>query len=876
MQGQPTGMWAKLEQSPDHKILAWHPLLAHSADVAAMLEALLTRTLLGNRLAALIGQSNLSPVQIARLCVLAAIHDAGKANHGFQRKGLREGSPRSWANHLTPLIDALNSRDPEATAIAEALGIYDIAADGWFEDDDLEPILLATWGHHGSPIKAQYSFDPTLWTATEQRDPLAELTRLKLAIRTWFPDAFNNSTEPFPTSTPFQHAFNGLLTLADWLASDIRFFPFAKSLDDRIADARSFADKAVRAFDLDPTPTRKALDHILENRPLGFDRISPYPPRPLQQAFLDIPLHTAGSLVTLESDTGSGKTEAAILYYLRLFQAGLVDGMYFALPTRSAASQIYRRVHEAVQIAFGPDHAPPVVQAVAGYIAADNTTAERLPEFKVLWNDDDRERWRYRGWAAEHPKRYFAAPVAIGTIDQALLSCLKVSHAEMRATALTRQLLVIDEVHASDTYMGKLLEFVLDHHLATGGHALLMSATLGSALRSRLENPVPQHPPSPDLAAAFPYPLIRHSDASRKKPQSIAVPPAAYSKTVDLTTAPQAENPADIAQLAIAAAADGARVLIIRNTVAGCLAVQHELETLLPSDSPLLFGIHQTPAPHHSRFAADDRKSLDLAIEQAFGKDSTRQQIIAVATQTVEQSLDIDADILITDLCPIDVLLQRIGRLHRHADRTRPAGFERAQCIVLLPEVTTLEPYIVHDGQGKGPHGLGTVYSDLRILEATWKLIDDQPTWTIPAMNRQLVEAATHPEILQQFAVHSDAWQLHNQEVSGKKAAHNSIADLHYIDRKKPFGDQTFSRETSDKIQTRLGENDRLIHFDPPFTGPFGNTISQLKTAERFCRGALDDALPTDIQHQPGTTRFRFGPNLFIYDRHGLRLDSSQ
>lgn len=121
MQGQPTGMWAKLEQSPDHKILAWHPLLAHSADVAAMLEALLTRTLLGNRLAALIGQSNLSPVQIARLCVLAAIHDAGKANHGFQRKGLREGSPRSWANHLTPLIDALNSRDPEAEAIAEAL-----------------------------------------------------------------------------------------------------------------------------------------------------------------------------------------------------------------------------------------------------------------------------------------------------------------------------------------------------------------------------------------------------------------------------------------------------------------------------------------------------------------------------------------------------------------------------------------------------------------------------------------------------------------------------------------------------------------------------------------------------------------------------------
>lgn len=841
-----------------------------------MLEALLTRTLLGKRLAKLLGQQTLTSVQIARLCVLAAIHDAGKVNHGFQRKGTQE--PGTRANHLTPLIDALNaSTYPQASEIAEALGIYDIADAGWFDEYDLEPILLATWGHHGAPIKPQYGFDPTLWTANDNRDPIAELERLKLATRRWFPVAFTDSAPPFPTSTAFQHAFNGLLTLADWLGSDTRFFRFAETLDDRIDDARRYAARAIEAFGLDATAARTNLGQL----PICFDRISTYPPRPLQQAILNMPLHETGSLVTLESDTGSGKTEAAILYYLRLLQAGRVDGMYFALPTRSAASQIYRRVHQALQKAFGPEHCPPVVQAVAGYIAADATQATRLPDFEVLWHDDDRERWRFRGWAAEHPKRYFAAPVAIGTIDQALLSCLKVSHAEMRATALSRQLLIIDEVHASDAYMGKLLEFVLDHHLATGGHALLMSATLGSALRSRLETPVPQHPPAPELASAFPYPLIRHSDASRKHPQSIAVPPTTYSKTVVLNTAPQAENPADIAQLAIAAAADGARVLIIRNTVAGCLAVQHALEKHLEqptsSASPLLFGIDQTPAPHHSRFAADDRRTLDRAIEQAFGKDSKRQQIIAVATQTVEQSLDIDADLLITDLCPIDILLQRIGRLHRHQDRARPAGFERAQCIVLLPETETasLEPFIHHDGTARGPHGLGTVYGDLRILEATWKLIDQRPTWTIPTMNRELVEAATHPENLQQFAVQSDAWQLHTQQVAGIKAAHNIIAGVHNINRNKPFGDETFSRDASEKIQTRLGEYDRLLNFDPPIPGPFGSKISQLKLAEHFCKGVAHDELPTDIQHPaPGATRFRFGSNTFVYDRLGLRLDN--
>src|SRR5690606_34187295 len=107
------------------------------------------------------------------------------------------------------------------------------------------------------------------------------------------------------------------------------------------------------------------------------------------------------------------------------------------------------------------------------------------PDFEVLWNDDDRERWRHRGWAAEHPKRYLAGAIVVGTIDQVLLSTLQVGHAHLRSTALLRHLLIVDEVHASDEYMSSLLEAVLRYHSRAGGHAFLMSATLGCEVRAR-------------------------------------------------------------------------------------------------------------------------------------------------------------------------------------------------------------------------------------------------------------------------------------------------------------------------------------------------------------------------------------------------------
>src|SRR5690606_20566847 len=152
-----------------------------------------------------------------------------------------------------------------------------------------------------------------------------------------------------------------------------------------------------------------------------------------------------------------------------------------------------------------------------------------------------------------------------------------------------------------------------------------------------------------------------------------------------LRTETSIADPGAVAALALDAARRGGKVLVIRNTVSDCIATQEALESLSEGDSTLLFRCAGVAAPHHARYAKPHREALDRAIEASFGKDRPGGGMVAIATQTVQQSLDLDADLLLTDLCPADVLLQRIGRLHRH-ERTREPAFTKAKAVVLVPK----------------------------------------------------------------------------------------------------------------------------------------------------------------------------------------------
>jgi CRISPR-associated endonuclease/helicase Cas3 len=456
-----------------------------------------------------------------------------------------------------------------------------------------------------------------------------------------------------------------------------------------------------------------------------------------------------------------------------------------------------------------------------------------------------------------------------------------VGHAHMRATALLRHLLVVDEVHASDSYMTRILEAVLGHHLAAGGQALLMSATLGAAARYRLQAAGASRPALPGLDAACmaPYPAIT-TRALGAAPEVIGVASVDPDKRVRVRLEPWMDEPQTISEQALASAAAGARILVLRNTVSGCIATQQSLEQAASALGrlDLLWTCDGVQAPHHSRFAKEDRERLDQSIEKFFGKQSPSAGCVAVATQTVQQSLDLDADLMLTDLCPMDVLLQRLGRLHRHRGRPRPSGFEAPAAIVLTPAERDLGPLIQKGGEAFGKHGLGAVYDDLRILETTWQALEDRAELAIPSMNRELVERTTHPEALARVVEgRGPSWRAHQQWVEGTSAADRALAGLNLVDRSKPFGEAAFpSKDLGRRIQTRLGEDDRLAEFEAPFAGPFGRSVRVLTIPVHQAKGIPADARPVVLRTGTGTVEFSLGERSYRYDRLGLRpLDDS-
>lgn len=262
-------------------------------------------------------------------------------------------------------------------------------------------LLAAVFAHHGRPVlpneRAASGWDPI-----EPYDPKVAATELGEMARLWFPAAFSPIETALPSTPEFQHYFCGLVSLADWIGSDRRIFEFVAALDrDYITKARHRARKAVHDVGLDVLGLRERVQGRATFPILtGRDR-----PRPAQASAAEFTLDER--LVILEAETGSGKTEAALWRFARLFEAGRVDSLYFALPTRAAAVQIHARVHAAISQFFGTE-APEAVLAVPGYLRVGEAQGHPLPDWRVRWDDNPDEAKLMARWAAESVKRYLA------------------------------------------------------------------------------------------------------------------------------------------------------------------------------------------------------------------------------------------------------------------------------------------------------------------------------------------------------------------------------------------------------------------------------------------------------------------------------------
>ena len=868
--------WGKSDRSAPERI---HLLEHHLADIGACFEALVRQPLIRRRLAHTAGWDDIDDVTIARLSAFAALHDIGKVNIGFQAQIWQpdEWAPGQWppnrAGHTLDLTPVLNERD-RATAewFFDALGWWWDATETWDDcsGETVCGLLVATLSHHGTPLQLDSgrAEHPQLWQRYGKLDPQTQVARIGRLVREWFPEAFNEGGRPLPSAPAFQHHFLGLCNLADWIGSNELWFKYVdEPWDDYIDTSRRIAAGAIKRVGLDISVQRDAMqDTGVPSLASMFPHI--VQANAIQQAARDAPIDER--LVIIESETGSGKTEAALWRFAKLYQAGLVDGLYFALPTRAAAKQIFDRVHACVGNMFPDDAMPEPVLAVPGYIRAGDAQGQQLHDYEVWWDDHATDG---RRWAAESPKRFLSAQIAVGTVDQAMLGSLTVKNAHMRASSLARNLLVVDEVHASDAYMSEVLAAVLNAHLGSGGYALLMSATLGATARHRWLGRAADAVPTLAGAIDAPYPAVSTATGMTDAGENDR------RKDVSIGAEPEMRDFVAVASRALEAARAGAKVLVVRNTVDYAIRTQEALLAATgPEDGDLLFSVNGFPTLHHGRFSAVDRELLDTEIERRLGRGQPAGGLVVVGTQTLEQSLDIDADLLITDLCPADVLLQRIGRLHRHRDNdgSRPAGYDHPQCVVLTPG-DDLSPLLAagQNANGLGPHG--GVYRNLHVLEATRRLVDEYPQWRIPEMNRELVERATHPEALDAITAElGDAWKDHAISTEGGHIADMQTARGHTIRRDKSFF--TDNREVcfpsnEQGIRTRLGDDRVDITFDPPPASPFDpvRAIDRLAMSSRWLPGIEPSDPVEPMPSDAGGFEFGVGDRRFRYDRLGLR-----
>lgn len=844
-------------------------LLAHVLDVAVVFRALCDLDAIRHALNSTAGVV-LDDVQLDRLAVLVMLHDIGKANLGFQDKIL-PGRPAKIGHirELVPLFCDEALREKFLGVLPRGIGEWfssEICADSYF---------FAIFSHHGRPTKFTDSRSGSYWIARERwwhssktRDPFRAIAEISLFAERAFPQAFSDPADPFPDEPRFHHRFAGLVMLADWLGSHNHWFPVKETTaEERLAHDIEVVPCLLKAVGLDTKHFRLKLMATGDR----FESRFKFPPNPTQNMVDDLdPLDSNNCLVTVESETGSGKTEAALNWFCKLFVAGKVDSLYFALPTRVAARELYNRINGYISSWFpDPECRPVTLLAVPGYAQIDGySVKEVMPDGDTanLWQEDPDTLYLEKYWAGTRPKRFLAATIAVGTIDQALLSIVQTAHAHLRSVCLDRSLLVVDEVHASDMYMSRLLLYLLTHHLGAGGNALLLSATLGSRALSDYTKITKPDSVCPEFKEAIkaPYPSLTLSDG-----YMVAPPPTEQIKEVLFDLRKWAFHPEEaLDQILIPALKAGARVLVVMNTVARAIAMFRAMENNHDIDVSWLFRCNGMACPHHGRFAPADREVLDMAVSVCLGRGSPPGPVLLVGTQTLEQSLDIDADLLITDLAPSDVLLQRVGRLHRHiADR--PPEYSKPLCLVLVPEQSLEDAFTIKGEISVNFKrlGYGSVYEDMRTLELTCRFLRERSQVSIPADNRFFVESTTHPEALAKLT--NKCWIEHGHLIRGKGLAKAITADNIANLFDQYFGDITFV-ETGQAVATRLGINQLHLPLDRKVVSPFGNILTEMVIPGYMAPDNLGDGVITIVEEGGGTIIMQCEKRSYRYSRYGL------
>ena len=832
--------WGKAQPIDPDRGPQWHPLACHSLDVAAVAEALLeSHRRLGESLAHLLGLPYEDAASLT--CYLIALHDIGKFAKKFQAKvpslypSCFGDDPASLATRFDHGAGGMRLFDADSARFRLPAGAR---ARTW------PPLIAAVTGHHGAPPERRNNESlASLRPDFGQAGIEAALEFVRQAHELLSPPQRVPELKP-QLAMRASFALAGLAVLADWIGSKQTWFPYSEPVPDIEAywrTARDRARRAVREAGVVPAGISRHLDYCAL---LG----GVVAPSPMQIWAADVTLPAGPALFMIEDETGSGKTEAALMLAHRLMESGAADGLYVALPTMATANAMFDRLADACRQLFAPDAEPSLALAHGAreMHAGFRDAMPRGGRFEAPYTDgrrsDDASETTASAacaaWISDDRRKTFLADAGAGTIDQALLSVLPSRHQSLRLLGLIRRVLILDEVHAYDAYMQREMERLLEFQAGLGGSVILLSATLPLSVRERLTGAFTKGLGKPvgDADPGMDYPLVTVCAADLDTSTKVAGRPD-RARTLPVRFLRSSDDALDEIRRE---ALGGKAVLYLRNSVDDALDAHAALTAR---------GLN--PEIFHARFALGDRLAIEKRIVEAFGKSSTpadrtiskstrlhRQSFISpesglkrtwsgvdrtdfgdrgglrnglapadregrvlIATQVVEQSLDLDFDVLVTDLAPIDLLIQRAGRLWRHAWRQ-----ERLQRTG-QPELLVVGPKPVDNADAEWfarafPRAK-YVYRDHARLWLSARALEDAGAIESPAGLRALIESVYGDDADTRIPAQLQGIFF---DAEGRAGADRGVATTNLLDFSKGYVRDGGAWDSDARTPTRLND----------------------------------------------------------------------
>lgn len=639
-------------------------------------------------------------LDISQISVLAGLHDIGKISQQFQRKC------SEWLNryNLTDIDICYgwdNSSMPNHAQVSQYT-IYNL-----LRENNLDFLSSSLWSasigaHHG---KLSYSGERGLRSQNGMKDDDWEETRRALAKK------FINEFGVLPdlkvkADNSFLWWLAGLTTVSDWIGSDEYFFPNDKGLIKEEAEGKA----------------REALDKIGFGKPNfkiwhSLSELFPHIIYPNSLQLKAIEYIVEPGIYIIEAPMGMGKTEAALGAASILINKELANGIYFALPTQVTSNRIYLRVQEFISLASVGSNDVRLIHGNSWLV--DKTL--NVPDLQDSPDETDDEKKDKFDWFSSS-KRTLLSTFGVGTVDQALMGVIAVKHFFVRQFALAGKVVILDEVHSYDMYTGTLINQLCKSLVELGATVIILSATLTTERRIEL---IGKSDESEKINDSYPLISGRTTENIILKPVS-AVPPEDKDINVVLYDEQQAidDTWSKIEQ--------GCSVLWICDTVAKSQDIYNIFKDTAKDrgiDAGLL----------HSRFPFFRRDEIETEWLGRLGKDNhDRKGCILVSTQIVEQSVDIDADLIITELAPTDMLLQRIGRLWRHPRGKRPV--DRPAIWIIKESFCVEESYEMSASDIRKGFGSKAYVYDPYVLLRTYAEWEPVQSIDIPSKIRRTLE----------------------------------------------------------------------------------------------------------------------------------------